>query len=48
VAADYLGVEKTYYEPVDRGLEAELRARLEDFKNRRRAAKQDEAGAAPA
>jgi putative ATPase len=45
VAADYLGVEKTYYEPVDRGLEAELLKRLEDFKNRRRAAKQDEAGA---
>lgn len=38
VAADYLGVEKTYYEPVDRGLEAELRKRLEDFKSRRRAA----------
>lgn len=42
VAADYLGVEKTYYEPVDRGLEVELRKRLEDFKNRRRAAKRDE------
>jgi putative ATPase len=38
VAADYLGVEKTYYEPVERGLEAELKKRLEDFKNRRRAA----------
>jgi len=48
VAADYLGVEKTYYEPVDRGLEAELLRRLEDFKSRRRAAKQDETGAAPA
>jgi putative ATPase len=42
VAADYLGVEKTYYEPVDRGLEAELLKRLNDFKSRRRAAKQDE------
>jgi putative ATPase len=42
VAADYLGVEKTYYEPVDRGFEAELKKRLEDFKNRRRAAKQGE------
>ena len=38
VPADYLGVEKTYYEPVDRGVEAELKKRLEDFKNRRRAA----------
>jgi putative ATPase len=37
VAADYLGVEKTYYEPVDRGVEAELRRRLEDLKARRRA-----------
>ena len=42
VAADYLGVEKTYYEPVDRGLEAELLKRLNDFKERRRAAKQGE------
>jgi putative ATPase len=38
VAADYLGVEKTYYEPVDRGLEAELLKRLNDLKSRRRAA----------
>ena len=44
VAADYLGVEKTYYEPVDRGLEAELRLRLEDFKARRRAAQPREQG----
>jgi putative ATPase len=42
VAADYLGVEKTYYEPVERGLEAELKKRLEDFKNRRRAASSGE------
>jgi len=42
VAADYLGVEKTYYEPTDRGLEAELKKRLEDFKSRRRAAGHDE------
>ena len=42
VAADYMGVEKTYYEPVDRGLEAELLKRLNDFKERRRAAKQGE------
>ena len=42
VAADYLGVEKTYYEPVDRGHEAELLKRLNELKERRRAAKQDE------
>ncbi len=42
VAADYLGVEKTYYEPVERGLEAELKKRLEDFKNRRQAASSGE------
>lgn len=46
VAADYLGVEKTYYEPVDRGLEAELKKRLDDFKGRRRAAEHDETGSA--
>ncbi len=46
VAADYLGVEKTYYEPVDRGFEAELKKRLEDFKNRRRAAGHGETGSA--
>jgi putative ATPase len=43
VAADYLGVERTYYEPVDRGVEAELAKRLADFKARRRAAAGDEA-----
>jgi putative ATPase len=41
VAADYLGVEKSYYEPVDRGVEAELRKRLEELKTRRRAAKEE-------
>jgi putative ATPase len=42
VAADYLGVEKTYYEPVDRGAEAELLKRLNELKARRRSANQDE------
>jgi putative ATPase len=32
VDQDYLGVEKTYYEPVDRGYEAELRRRLEEWR----------------
>ncbi|MFN0053141.1 MAG: replication-associated recombination protein A [Planctomycetales bacterium] len=36
VAADYLGVEKTYYEPVDWGAEAGLRQRLDEWKRRRR------------
>ena len=39
VAADYLGVERIYYEPVNRGFEAEISARLQDFRTRRAAAK---------
>lgn len=35
VDQDYLGVEKTYYEPVDRGYEAELRRRLEEWRGGR-------------
>ncbi len=35
VDQDYLGVEKTYYEPVDRGFEAELKRRLEALRARR-------------
>ena len=34
VDQDYLGVEKIYYEPVDRGFEAELAVRLADLKSR--------------
>ena len=34
VSQDYLGVEKTYYEPVDRGFESELRSRLTDIRRR--------------
>ncbi|HLJ12029.1 MAG TPA: replication-associated recombination protein A [Planctomycetaceae bacterium] len=48
VAADYLGVEKTYYEPVDRGLEAELKRRLDEFKARRSAAASEGARTTPA
>ena len=33
---DYLGVDKTYYEPTDHGHEAKLKARLERFKQLRR------------
>ena len=35
VDQDYLGVEKRYYEPTDRGAEAEMRQRLEELRGRR-------------
>jgi len=35
VDQDYLGVDRTYYEPVDRGFEAEIRQRLETIRERR-------------
>ena len=35
VNQDYLGVEKTYYEPVDRGQEAEIKKRLEELRAKR-------------
>lgn len=35
VEQDYLGVDITYYEPTDRGYEAELTRRLQEFKQRR-------------
>ena len=35
VDQDYLGVEKIYYEPVDRGTEAEIKKRLEEIRQRR-------------
>lgn len=38
-AQDYLGVEKTYYRPVDRGFEAELGKRLEAIRARLREGK---------
>ena len=33
-AQDYLGVDRTYYQPVDRGFESELRQRIERIRNR--------------
>jgi putative ATPase len=33
-AQEYLGVERTYYEPTDRGYEAELQVRLAEIKNK--------------
>ncbi|QDU78750.1 Replication-associated recombination protein A [Polystyrenella longa] len=41
VNQDYLGVEKEYYQPVERGYEATLRKRLEEYKRRKREAQQD-------
>ena len=38
VAQDYLGVEKVYYEPTDRGYEAEIAERLRKFRQLRAAA----------
>ena len=35
VDQDYLGVERTYYEPLDRGFEAELKRRLDEWRSRR-------------
>jgi putative ATPase len=37
VAQDYLGVDKTYYEPTDRGYEADIAERLAEWKQRKRA-----------
>ena len=37
IAQDYLGVERHYYNPVDRGTEAILKQRLDDLRQRRRA-----------
>ena len=35
VDQDYLGVDRTYYEPTDRGHEAQMKQRLEELKQRR-------------
>ncbi len=35
VDQDYLGVDRQYYEPVDRGFESEIRRRLEEIRERR-------------
>jgi putative ATPase len=39
---DYLGVDKTYYEPTDHGHEAKLKARLEHYKQLRRGEEKEE------
>ena len=36
VAQDYLGVDRCYYEPVDRGAEQEMKRRLEKIRSQRR------------
>ncbi|MEI8380691.1 MAG: replication-associated recombination protein A [Planctomycetota bacterium] len=45
VAQDYLGVNARYYEPVDRGYEAELKRRLEELRARRKPAEGPDASA---
>jgi putative ATPase len=45
-AQDYLGVEREYYQPVDRGFESELAARLADIREILRKGKQ-QAGQQP-
>ena len=35
VEQDYLGVDRTYYEPVNRGYEAELKQRLDELRARK-------------
>jgi putative ATPase len=35
VDQDYLGIDRSYYRPVDRGFEAELKSRLDGFRERR-------------
>ena len=42
VDQDYLGVEKTYYEPVNRGHEAEIKKRLDELKSQRERRPEDE------
>jgi putative ATPase len=37
VAQDYLGVDRTYYEPTDRGYESEIAKRLAEWKKRKQA-----------
>jgi putative ATPase len=44
-AQDYLGVEREYYQPVDRGFEAELLSRLETIRSKLRAARSATASA---
>jgi putative ATPase len=42
-AQDYLGVDRTYYEPTDRGLERDLGSRLAEIRRRLREPRSDEA-----
>jgi putative ATPase len=42
-AQDYLGVDRTYYEPTDRGLERDLGSRLAEIRRRLREPRPDEA-----
>jgi putative ATPase len=44
-AQDYLGVDREYYHPVNRGFEAELLRRLEDIRAKLRTAREDASSA---
>lgn len=44
VAQDYLGVDRTYYQPVERGTEAEFKRRLDEFRERRSSKSETEPG----
>jgi putative ATPase len=46
-AQDYLGVEREYYRPVERGYEADLAARLKEIRLKLRAASTHQSGPAP-
>jgi len=43
VDQDYLGVDKTYYEPTDRGYEAQISKRLEDWRKKADSARKTDA-----
>src|SRR5262249_47431160 len=43
VDQEYLGVGRTYYEPTDRGYEADVKARLEELRARRKEGRKEEA-----
>ena len=46
-AQDFLGVDRQYYHPVDRGFEAELAHRLEEIRNTLSRSRPDDADETP-
>ncbi len=47
VDQDYLGVERIYYEPVDRGFEKQIRERLQELRRRRTAGRRQRSQSSP-